>query len=64
MLGRVALSIRHKLEIFNPVFLDIINESHSHNVPRGSESHFKVVVISPEFEGKSLIQRHRYDHKL
>ena len=26
--------------------LDVINESHMHNVPAGSESHFKVVIIS------------------
>ncbi|MDX1810928.1 MAG: BolA/IbaG family iron-sulfur metabolism protein, partial [Gammaproteobacteria bacterium] len=24
----------------NPVFFDVINESHMHNVPPGSESHF------------------------
>ena len=30
-----------------------------HNVPPGSESHFKVVIVSDEFEGKRLIMRHR-----
>ncbi|RHY30878.1 hypothetical protein DYB32_003948 [Aphanomyces invadans] len=30
-----------------------------HNVPKGSETHFKVVVVSAAFEGKPLIQRHR-----
>lgn len=30
-----------------------------HNVPRGSETHFKVVVVSTEFVQKPLIQRHR-----
>eukprot|EP01032_Pedospumella_encystans_P018626 gene18626-21196_t len=52
--------IQTKLEsAFNPSFMEIINESYKHNVPKGAESHFKVVVVSPEFEGKSLIQRHR-----
>jgi len=37
----------------------VLNESSAHNVPKGSESHFKVVVISEAFEGPSLIQRHR-----
>ena len=27
----------------------MINESYMHNVPKGSETHFKVVVVSPEF---------------
>ena len=30
-----------------------------HNVPPGSESHFKVVVISDEFTGQRLLQRHQ-----
>jgi len=44
---------------FSPVYLEVENESNMHNVPPGSESHFKVVVVSEQFEGKSLIQRHR-----
>lgn len=31
---------------FQPEFLKVINESDMHNVPRGSESHFKVTVVS------------------
>ena len=27
---------------FQPAFLDVENESHKHNVPPGSESHFRV----------------------
>ncbi|MCW8900149.1 MAG: BolA/IbaG family iron-sulfur metabolism protein [Gammaproteobacteria bacterium] len=44
---------------FNPLHLDVINESNNHNVPEGSESHFKVVVVSPAFAGKNLLSRHR-----
>ncbi len=43
----------------NPHHLQVINESDNHNVPPGSESHFKVVVVSDEFEGKALLARHR-----
>ena len=39
--------------------LEVINESYMHNVPPGSESHFKVVVISDEFTGQRLLQRHQ-----
>ena len=44
---------------FKPLHLEVINESGNHNVPEGSESHFKVVVVSPEFTGKNLLARHR-----
>ncbi|MEM7209350.1 MAG: transcriptional regulator BolA [Pseudomonadota bacterium] len=53
-------TIRKKLEIaFSPQQLSVINESHKHNVPAGSESHFKVLIVSDAFEGKRLLQRHR-----
>jgi len=39
--------------------MEVLNESGGHNVPRGSETHFKVVVVSGEFEGVLPLQRHR-----
>eukprot|EP00602_Paraphysomonas_sp_CaronLab_P003526 CAMPEP_0185025604 /NCGR_PEP_ID=MMETSP1103-20130426/8501_1 /TAXON_ID=36769 /ORGANISM="Paraphysomonas bandaiensis, Strain Caron Lab Isolate" /LENGTH=111 /DNA_ID=CAMNT_0027558843 /DNA_START=46 /DNA_END=381 /DNA_ORIENTATION=- len=57
--GRVSISIRNKLSALNPLFLDVINESHKHNVPEGSESHFKVVIVSAAFEGQNHLARHR-----
>lgn len=42
-----------------PTHLEVINESHQHSVPPGSESHFKVILVSTQFEGKGLLQRHR-----
>ncbi|HAS6348680.1 TPA: BolA/IbaG family iron-sulfur metabolism protein [Vibrio vulnificus] len=44
---------------FEPSHLSVVNESYMHNVPPGSESHFKVIVVSDLFEGKRLIARHR-----
>ena len=56
----VQATIEKKLaDEFNPLHLEVINESNNHNVPEGSESHFKVVVVSPAFEGKNLLARHR-----
>jgi stress-induced morphogen len=53
-------SIRSKLALaFTPQYLDVINESFKHNVPQGSESHFKVVIVSENFREKSLLQKHR-----
>ncbi|KII80361.1 BolA family protein [Vibrio renipiscarius] len=42
-----------------PQHLDVINESYMHNVAPGSESHFKVIVVSDQFDGLRLIARHR-----
>ena len=42
-----------------PVHLEVVNESFKHNVPKGSESHFKVTVVSARFEGQKLLARHR-----
>lgn len=39
--------------------LEVINESHMHSVPPGSETHFKVVIASPAFAGLSLVKRHQ-----
>ncbi len=56
----IKLIIEQKLEQnFNPEFLEVVNESYMHNVPEGSESHFKVTVVSNEFLEKRLIARHR-----
>lgn len=39
--------------------LDVVNESHMHNVAPGSESHFKVTIVSDSFDDLMLIKRHR-----
>ena len=44
------------LSHFNPEHLQVINESFKHNVPEGSESHFKVVIVTPAFSGERLIK--------
>ncbi len=53
-------SIAQALEsALSPVFLEVIDESDDHSVPRGSETHFKVVVVSRAFDGKGRVDRHR-----
>jgi len=52
--------IENKLQqALTPEVLDVVNESHMHNVPPGSESHFKVTVVSEQFADKRLVARHR-----
>lgn len=52
--------IEHCLQMhFHPSFLDVINESSNHRVPDGAETHFKLVIVSHQFDGLTRIQRHR-----
>lgn len=58
------MQIQHQIEeklraAFAPLHLEVDNESQMHNVPPGSESHFRVVLVSAHFEGRPLVQRHR-----
>lgn len=53
----IELSIRKKLvDSLNPSYIEILNESYMHNVPKGSETHFKVIVVSDTFRDKPLIK--------
>lgn len=57
---RTQTVIEKKLtDHMDPTHLEVINESYMHHVPAGSESHFKVTVVSEQFEGKMLVARHR-----
>lgn len=54
--GVVEKSIRSKLmSNLGAQHVNVINESHMHNVPKGSETHFKVVVVSAKFDGLPLL---------
>ncbi len=44
---------------FDPMYLEVVDESYRHNVPAGSESHFKVVLVSDRFTGERFLNRHR-----
>jgi BolA family transcriptional regulator, general stress-responsive regulator len=50
-------------EAFVPESLDVSDESHLHEGHAGhrpgGETHFRVYIVSPSFEGKSRIERHR-----
>lgn len=42
-----------------PVFMDLLDESANHRVPKGAESHFKLTLVSAVFKGLSRVERHR-----
>ncbi|NIO40876.1 MAG: BolA/IbaG family iron-sulfur metabolism protein [Burkholderiales bacterium] len=46
-------------ERLHPLHLEVVNESAMHSVPSGSESHFKVTIVSEVFVEKNLLARHR-----
>lgn len=56
--------MREKLMIaLEPSRLDVVNESELHAGHRSSpgtgESHFRLLIVSSRFEGKSRLDRHR-----
>lgn len=61
----IQAAIEQKLAAaFQPAHLQVINESFRHNVPPGSESHFKVTLVSSEFADKRMVARHQLVYKL
>lgn len=58
---RIEDKLRQRL---TPESLLVENESDKHNVPRGSETHFKVTVVSRAFEGVGRVARHRLVHEV
>jgi BolA protein len=60
----VEAKIREALMLaLRPTRLDVVNESDLHaghrSSPGSGESHFRVLVVSERFQGKSRIERHR-----
>ena len=49
---------------FSPTYLDMLNESNNHNVPPGSESHWKLVIVSASFAGKFPVARQQAVYKV
>lgn len=52
----------------HPTRLDVVNESELHaghrNSPGTGESHFRILVVSEVFSGKSRLERHRLVNEL
>ena len=60
----IEQALREQLMVaLEPTRLDVVNESHLHaghaGSPGSGESHFRVLVVAPLFEGRSRIERHR-----
>jgi stress-induced morphogen len=59
-MGPVEQLISEKLQAeYQPDVLQLTNESFMHSVPEGSESHFKLVIVTDRFQGLRMVQRHQ-----
>ena len=56
----VADTLKQKLaDAFNPLHLEVLNESHMHAGPANAETHFKLTLVSEIFSGKRPVARHQ-----
>ena len=61
--GRIEAILRRR---FRPERLEIRDDSARHAGHAGAASgggHFEILIVSAEFEGKSLVDRHRMVHE-
>jgi BolA protein len=49
---------------YQPIYFDLVNESHMHNVPENAETHFKLTIVSKDFDNKNTVNIHRDIYKL
>lgn len=49
--------IESALAVFQPLYLQVLDESHMHS--RGEQTHYKAVIVSEQFEGLSAVKRHQ-----
>ncbi|NQZ00198.1 MAG: BolA family transcriptional regulator [Bdellovibrionales bacterium] len=58
-MGPVEKIIAEKIEAkYKAVEMSLLNESHMHSGP-ATESHFKLFLVAPEFDGLSRVDRQR-----
>jgi BolA protein len=64
-MGPVEQAIYDKLVAeFAPDVVQVTNESFMHSVPPGSESHFKLVLVTDSFETQRPVARHQAIYRL
>ncbi|MGP4844380.1 BolA family protein [Marinobacter sp. 1Y8] len=61
----VKAAIESKLNAaYQSELLSVENESHKHSVPPNSETHFKVTLVSGQFDGENKVKRHQAIYKV
>ena len=57
--------IEGRLSVLTPDSVELIDDSHKHvghEGAKGGGGHFELIIVSPQFEGKSSQARHRMVH--
>lgn len=57
----ITTRLSQEMEILH---LEVIDESYMHNVPEGSQSHFKIIIVADRFQNESLVARHQIIYKI
>ena len=71
-MGPIQQAVREKIvQVLKPTHLEVIDDSVSHAEHEAmrsnygyTETHFKILVVSPDFQDKSPVQRHRMVYSL
>ena len=63
-MGQVEVSIVAGLKELSMEHLEVSNESHMHAVPKNSETHFKLVLVSEAFVKQRPVKRHQMIYAL
>ncbi len=64
-MGQVAAVIQTKIQAaLNPELLQLENESDQHSGPPNRETHFKLTLVAPAFEGMLRVKRHQQVYAL
>jgi BolA family transcriptional regulator, general stress-responsive regulator len=61
-MGQTERAIHEKLQILAPVSLELMDESGQHvghEGAKGGGGHYRLLIVSAHFDGKSRIERHR-----
>ena len=65
--GPVATEMLKRLNALNPTSIQLVDDSEKHRGHGGhnpsGESHFTLIIRSPEFAGKSRVERQRMIHR-
>lgn len=49
--------LENALQALQPEHLQVLDESHMHS--RGQETHYKAIIVSPQFAGLNAVKRHQ-----
>jgi len=59
IMGTNQQALEQALQALAPSHIELLNESYMHSVPPGSESHFKAILVSDQFNGLNAVKRHQ-----